>query len=120
LICLALVLISSACRKTVEQNAQVTIELEKRPTSYRVGSETISLKLTDADGQPITQAKVSLEGNMSHAGMAPVFGQATETGQGTYRGSLEFSMAGDWIVTIRATLSGGQQVERQFELKGVH
>lgn len=56
---------------------------------------------------------------MSHAGMTPVFAEAQETSDGTYRASLELSMAGDWVVVVRAVLPDGRQVERQFEINGV-
>jgi hypothetical protein len=114
----AMVLLS-ACRKPSQPGSQVTIQLEGQPHSFRVGPETVSLKLIDALGKPIPGAQVSLEGNMSHAGMPPVFSKAPEVGPGTYRGVVELSMAGDWIITVRARLADGQQVERQFEAKGV-
>lgn len=56
---------------------------------------------------------------MSHAGMTPVFGEATEIEPGRFRSTLELTMAGDWHVLVHVTLSDGRQVERQFEIKGV-
>ncbi len=35
---------------------------------------------------------------------------------GVYRTDLEWTMAGDWIVTVTATLADGQTVEQQFDL----
>lgn len=77
------------------------------------------MKLVDPLGQAVSGAHVSLEGNMSHAGMAPTFGEATEIAPGSYRGNLEFSMAGDWVISVTARLPDGRRVEQQFELKGV-
>jgi len=84
-----------------------------------VGQVTIELKLTDAAGTPVTGALLKLEGNMSHAGMVPVFGEAKETEPGRYRSSLVLSMAGDWHVLVTVTLADGRKFERQFEIKGV-
>jgi len=56
---------------------------------------------------------------MSHAGMSPVFSEAKEIEPGRYQAQVEFSMAGDWIVSVHLTLSDGQKLERQFEIKGV-
>ena len=113
-----LVICSIGCRKTSESGGKVSIEFVELKT-YRVGSETISLKINDALGQAVSGAHVSLEGNMSHAGMAPIFGLATEIAPGSYRGNLEFSMAGDWVISVNARLPDGRQVEQQFEIKGV-
>ena len=56
---------------------------------------------------------------MSHAGMAPVFEEATETEPGRYQAALKFGMAGDWIILLHIRLPGGQTLERQFNVSGV-
>ena len=86
----------------------------------QVGPATITLTVTDATGKPVSGAGVSIEGNMSHAGMRPVFGEAGEFEPGRYRAPLEFTMRGDWVVSIYVTLPDGGKVERQFDVKGVH
>ena len=60
-----------------------------------------------------------LEGNMSHAGMVPVFAEATEIGPGRYRAIMELSMAGDWFVQVHLSLPDGRKLDHQFEIKGV-
>ncbi len=56
---------------------------------------------------------------MSHAGMAPVFEDALETGPGQYQAHLNFAMAGDWVILLHLRLAGGQKLERQFHVSGV-
>ena len=56
---------------------------------------------------------------MTHPGMAPVFGRATEGAAGYYSGRLDLPMGGDWVILMHVTLAGGQRVERQIDLKGV-
>ena len=56
---------------------------------------------------------------MSHAGMAPVFEEATETGPGQYQAHLTFAMAGDWVVLLHLRLPGGETLERQFNVGSV-
>ena len=75
--------------------------------------------LDPATGKPITGANVRLEGNMSHAGMAAVFAETTEVEPGLYRTNMEFTMAGDWLLSVHVTLSDGTHVDRQFDIKGV-
>jgi hypothetical protein len=62
---------------------------------------------------------VSLEANMSHAGMAAVFGEAREVAPGEYQCSLEFAMPGDWVILIHATLPDGRTLEREVSVPGV-
>lgn len=80
---------------------------------------TIELKVRQPDGQPVSSARVQLEGNMTHPGMSPVSAEAKEIAPGNYRGDLELTMAGDWVVLVNITLASGQRVQRQLELKGV-
>jgi hypothetical protein len=97
----------------------VTIAADVAPQPPRVGPATITLRVTDNSGKLVSGARIKLEGNMSHAGMAPVFADAAEVEPGRYRSNLELTMAGDWIVLIHLTLRDGARVERQFEIKGV-
>lgn len=62
---------------------------------------------------------MTLEGNMSHAGMVPVFAGARETEPGRYQSSMELSMAGDWFILVHVTLPDGRKIDRQFEIRGV-
>jgi hypothetical protein len=75
--------------------------------------------VTDASGKPLSGAHINIEGNMSHAGMAPVFADAGAVEPGRYRANMELTMAGDWVVLVHLTLPEGAKVERQFEIKGV-
>ena len=116
---IALLLIA-ACHKAGEPVAPIiTIGHEITPQPVRVGSNNITLRLSDPAGNAVTGATITLEGNMSHAGMAPVFAKANETEPGKYQATLELSMAGDWVVLLHLTLADGQSLERQFEIKGV-
>lgn len=107
------------CKKAEEASPEVVIEHEITPEPPRVGLSTIALNLTDTAGNAITGARIDLEGIMTHPGMSPVFSEAEEVGSGRYRSSLEFTMAGDWIVLVHIVLPDGQKLERQFEVKGV-
>jgi hypothetical protein len=51
--------------------------------------------------------------------MVPVFAEARETAPGRYQSSMELSMAGDWNVTVHATLSDGRKLDHEFEIRGV-
>ena len=107
------------CKYRTASTSDLTIEHEIAPQPPRVGRVTITFKLTAASGIPITGAHIKLEGNMSHAGMSPVFAEAKETEPGRYQANLELSMAGDWFVVYTATLPDNSTIGRQFEIMGV-
>jgi hypothetical protein len=115
----ALALLLSACHQSTESSQSVTIAYEISPQPARIGPATMTLRLSDPSGGAVTGARITLEGNMSHAGMSPVFSEAREIERGRYQAQLEFSMAGDWIVSVHSTLSDGEKLERHFEIKGV-
>lgn len=96
------------------------VQHEISPSPPRVGPNIINLKLTDfASSKPASGARVRLEGNMTHAGMTPIFADATEVEPGRYRATLELTMSGDWVVLVHAALPDGRKVERQLDVKGV-
>ena len=129
LLALALALLSlSACARQQDSSpataSRLTIEL--LPPETDAGS--LSVRLTGSDGRPVTDAQVSLEGNMNHAGMVPVVAAAVAddadgSADGVYVVPFEFTMFGDWIVTVSA-VTGDETVTQDFDLsvdaEGVH
>ena len=115
----ACLLFAQACRQKTALMMDAKITHEISPQHPRVGPVAITLKMTDSSGKSVSGAHFSLEGNMSHAGMTPVFAEATETGAGIYRATMNLSMAGDWRVVARATLPDGRKLEYEFEINGV-
>lgn len=73
-----------------------------------IGSDRLLITLLDGDGSPITDAAVTVRGDMNHAGMVPVDAVAGYQGNGVYQADIEWTMAGDWIVTITAELADGR------------
>jgi hypothetical protein len=110
---------ATACHRAVDGGSALVVRSEISPMPAKVGSATIMLTLSDLSAKPVSGANIALEGDMTHAGMAPVFGGSTEMEPGRYRGALAFSMAGDWVVLVHVTLANGVKVERQIDVKGV-
>ena len=113
-----LFVLAFACQKTAKP-PDITVQYEIAPQPPRAGTTTIDLKLTDKNGAAVGGARVDLEGNMSHAGMAPLSSEAKEIETGKYRGTLQLTMAGDWIVLVHITLPDGHKLQRQIEINGV-
>lgn len=99
-----------------EDDGTVGIELEVQPAPPRVGPATLIISLADQQGQPIKEATLAVEGNMTHAGMVPVMATVTAGEEGRYTVPFEWSMGGDWIVTVQAALADGRSVTRDFNV----
>ena len=116
---LLLLLFLVGCRGSAADLPDINVDVALTPNPPQVGQTQVVLTLTDATGQSISGAEVELEGNMSHAGMAPVLTKATEVAPGRYEAPLEFTMAGDWFISVRTTLPDGRKLERQVDVPGV-
>ena len=108
-----------ACRKASVPSAGILVAAHLDPQPERVGSEIVTVTVTDVSSRPISHASVTVEADMSHPGMSPVFGEATEAAPGTYMGKIDFNMGGDWVLLMHVNLPGGQKVERQIAVPGV-
>lgn len=92
----------------------IAIEMVVEPAQPRVGPANLVFTVTDKAGRPVNDAILEVEGNMIHAGMSPVSTHATTNKDGRYTVPLEWTMAGDWIVTVNVSLADGQKFVREF------
>jgi YtkA-like protein len=113
----ACIIIVQACRPQQSKPTDLTFAHEISPQPPRVGKVTITVNIKNTSGVAVSGARLNFEGNMSHAGMAPVFAAATETEPGRYRSVMELSMAGDWIVTVHVTLADGRKLDHELQIK---
>jgi hypothetical protein len=107
------------CRGRGRDLDDVAVDLHVDPDPPRIGPATVLVTLNDTQGQPISGAELSLEGNMNHAGMVPVLAQASEISPGSYKADLEFTMGGDWFVLVQAILPDGRTLEYLVDVPGV-
>jgi hypothetical protein len=115
-----LVITLTGCQRGSSKDIpDIGIDLAVSPNPPQVGPVLLILTVSDANGQPISGAQIEVEGNMSHAGMAPVLGRAVETTPGHYEAPLEFTMSGDWSILVKATLPDGRTLERPLNLPSV-
>ena len=114
-----LVALGSGCGHAVRDAADVRVELNFESAPPVMGNVPVTVKLVEEDGSPVAGADVKLEGNMNHAGMKPSFASLQEEQPGSYVGSLEFTMRGDWFVLVSATLPDGRRLQRTIDVPGV-
>jgi copper(I)-binding protein len=101
-----------------ESSLQVTL----LPPAEGMAGETMTVRVLDAEGAPVTDATVSLEGNMNHAGMVPVLAEgvtdnADGSADGLYRLPFTITMLGDWIISVTVERPDGVTVTRNIEMQ---
>lgn len=94
--------------------AKATIEFTTNPSPPREGRNTFLVKLTGADGKPVSGAEVSVTffmPAMPAMGMAAmrVVSKLADKGAGAYEGSGELKFGGAWQATVVAQ-AGGQMI----------
>lgn len=119
LVLVALTVVS--CRESAQATptpaANIQIDLSYDPDPPTPGDGTIIVALTGSDGTPYTEAQtVEVRGDMTHAGMAPENGGVDSGENGVYRVPFNWSMGGDWILTVTVTLADGGEISEEFEV----
>lgn len=119
---MAALMLFSACRNqpTEATDTGTQIMMTVTPEKPKVGPATLAVRVQDPAGKPVSGAKVSVVGDMSHAGMQPVNRDAKDNGDGSYTvDTFAFSMKGDWFITVKAVTPDGKTTQKRFDLKGV-
>jgi len=100
---------------------QANLELSSDPTPPHKGSNIFRVKLTDANGAPISGAEVSVTffmPAMPAMGMAAMRTPVTlsDKGNGLYEGSGQLESGGTWQVTILAKKNGQLIANKQLSV----
>jgi uncharacterized protein (DUF2141 family) len=112
---LLVVFVVAGCRAQATQstgNLDITLE----PPTTKTGQVTLTLIVKDPQGRPVDNAKLDIVGDMTHAGMTPVNGKIEGGKDGRYSVPFEWTMGGDWILTVKATLPDGSVTTKTFNL----
>jgi hypothetical protein len=114
-----LITLVSACarRQTVDQAPELNLDLAVIPSPPSTGPTLLQIQITDPDGEPPGNFNLSIRGDMSHAGMEPVIVEDARGEAGIYAIPFEWTMAGDWFVTITATLPDGRTLMRTLPVQ---
>jgi periplasmic copper chaperone A len=111
----------SACGSSTATMSSADVQIALLPGQVDGGRNTLHVELRTAAQVPITDATIALEGNMTHAGMAPVIAAPVHddddgAGDGIYVVPFQFSMLGDWIITVAVELADGTRATRNINV----
>lgn len=104
---LVIVLVLSACSAAGAQPpapvapAAATIALETNPNPPVAGDLELRFTVTDTQGQPVSGADFDvIADHVDHSGMI-MHGKATDQGNGVYSITANFSMSGNWKLSVQ-------------------
>jgi hypothetical protein len=80
------------------------------------GDGRLVFRVADENDQPIDTAALHIRGDMTHDEMLPIEATAATGEEGIYRVPIRWTMAGDWILTVEATLSDGRRATQVFDI----
>jgi hypothetical protein len=116
---LTLLLLGSGCARASRQANSVDVQLSLTaiPFPPHIGPTRLVIQVADSEGRPIDDAHLSIKGDMTHAGMVPVLAEIEgATADGLYEIPFEWTMAGDWVVTVDLELPDGSTAQERFDL----
>jgi hypothetical protein len=102
----------AACGGTLTPTAeaatagQVNITVESNPNPAVIGDTELILTITDADGNPIEGANVDVSADHTDMTGMTMGGAATDQGSGKYAINANFSMSGNWKLTVTVRKDG--------------
>ena len=118
LVLVSILLAACAGSATPDSSAKpVNIKVESDPSPAVVGDAELVLTVTDANGNPIEGARVDVSADhtdMSGMGMS---GAATDQGSGRYSIHANFSMTGNWKLTVYVRNDEGLDYEEDIDFK---
>lgn len=89
------------------------------PETLRVGENTLTLTLRDADGNPVSGAGIKAMAEMPAMGDMPAMqapAEMREVKPGLYRGVFEPAMKGSWPLTLRIRAADSPERKINFDL----
>lgn len=112
----------SSCRQSAQPtptpDPDIQLEWLRDDAPLHVGMDALVFLLKNGRAEPIRGAVIEVRGDMTHAGMVPVNSKAEGgTEDGRYVVPFQWTMGGDWIVTVRATLPDGRIAQRRYEVQ---
>lgn len=97
------------------RNGDLTVVFALQPDPPRVGDNTLQVRLTDAKGQPVPNAKVQVKFSMPNMQMSGPTVSLRHDKNGVYIGSVLLGMEGAWRAEVTVQRSGRKPITVPFE-----
>ncbi len=95
----------------------MSLSLSVEPNPPRQGPSVLSVLLTDGDGGTVEGAQVDVKAQMPRmAQMSSLRVRTLPAKDGSYEAPFNWTMAGDWLVSVTVTLAGGEMISGDFDL----
>jgi len=95
-------------------NAQIS--LMTNPSPLRLGQGTFIISVKDDAGNPVDDARVTFDLNMTTMNMGTQEGVASAQGNGNYAVVGRLSMKGPWKVSTKVTMPDGKEISKDFSV----
>ncbi len=115
-----LFLAGSGCARESRQETSdiVQINLTTVPYPPILGEARLVIQIIDNAGMPVNDALLDIKGDMTHAGMIPILAQIEGGGEdGFYNVPIEWTMGGDWVMSVTVTMPDGAVARKQFDMR---
>lgn len=110
---LTLLMLLAACRQQSLSSSDLRLEVSVK--SLLVGETQVIARLRDQNGNVVDKpGRLSLRGDMDHAGMQPVFAEASAAVNGVFTLPFEWTMAGSWILEAQLNMPSGDGLTETF------
>ncbi|MCB9419717.1 MAG: FixH family protein [Ardenticatenaceae bacterium] len=116
---IVVLIIAAGCQRNSQVDSKTAVQIQLVSPifpSLLVERQQLIIRVLDLDDKPIEDAHLQVKGDMTHAGMVPLVAEMTSEGDGLYAAPFNWTMAGDWVLTVSATLRDGQLEQQQIAL----
>jgi hypothetical protein len=118
-----IILVLAACagnkpQEPASEPPSTSISLVTNPNPAQVGDVELRFIVTDGSGQPVSGADFDIFADHTDMAGMTMHGKATEQGNGVYGITANFSMAGNWKLSLqvkKGDLDYKQDIELQIQ-----
>ncbi|HDH05159.1 MAG TPA: hypothetical protein ENH01_05515 [Nitrospirae bacterium] len=110
----------NASQYEIVQNAddlKIKVVMDNNPPV--TGENSLDIQLSDAEGIPVTKAKIKIDYSMPPTGNMPPMiykAKAKFDGEG-YKAKVNLSMSGDWNIAMKIKRPGKSLAKMEFKVK---
>jgi len=100
-----------------QQSGDLLVWLSSTPAQPATGNAQVDTFVVSSSGQPLTDAKVTYDTDMTNMSHGLYLAPTEPAGAGRYTGKVHFSMAGPWRVITIIERPGVPAVRLRFEFR---